>query len=73
MGQLFRLLGRYAPVKLIEFFLDNPTGEFHEKEVEKKTGLAKASVGRWLKELVDMGFLLNKQRARLSIHYLNKN
>ena len=69
---IFELLGRKAPKKLIEFFLDNPTGKFYEREIQKKTKLSKMSVNKWLKKLVEVGLIIRIRQGRLNIHQLNQ-
>jgi predicted nucleotidyltransferase len=71
MSQLFELFGKRVPTRLIEFFLENPTTEFYEKEIMNKTKLAKGSVNTWLNMLEKIGILTLNRKGLLKIYKLN--
>jgi len=58
--------------RTLRFFLDNPTGEFYEKEVQRKTRAARASTSKWLHVLENLGFIHVARRGRLKLHGLNR-
>jgi len=58
--------------RILKFFLNNPTGEFYEKEVQRKTRVARASVSKWLHALENLGFISVTRRGRLKLHRLNR-
>jgi predicted nucleotidyltransferase len=73
MSQLFELFAKRSATKILEFFLDNPSGEFYGSEVRKKLGVAKASSVKWLKKLVDYDFLLGEAKGRTIFYRLNSD
>jgi predicted nucleotidyltransferase len=58
--------------RIFKFFLENPTGEFYEREIQQRTGAAKASVSKWLGALENLGFISVAKRGRLKLHRLNR-
>lgn len=58
-------------MRLIEFFLDNPTEEFYVKQLKEKTKLAKASVNAYLNKLENAEFLLKSRKGQMVIYKLN--
>lgn len=66
-------LGFITPtvMKVLEFFLDDPMIEYHEREVVRKTGVSKGSAGKILKLLTKMDLLTREERERLAIYKLN--
>ncbi len=73
MVQIFELFGKGASMKIIEFFLDNPTAEFYEKQVKEKARLSKGSVNLYLKKLEKSGFLIKSRKGQMSIYRLNSS
>jgi len=59
-------------MKLVVFFLENPTREFYESEVRKKTGLSLGAVNKYLKELASEKILLLNKRGKMNFYMLNK-
>ncbi len=58
--------------KMLKFFLNKPTGEFYEKEVQQRTGAARASVSKWLRALEELGLISVTRRGRMKLHRLNR-
>jgi predicted nucleotidyltransferase len=58
--------------RILKFFLNNPTREFYEKEIQQKTRAARASVSKWLHALENLGFISVTKRGRLKLHRLNR-
>jgi predicted nucleotidyltransferase len=58
-------------MKVFEFFLEDPTKEYHEREVIRKTGVSKGSAGKILKLLTILGFLNREEKGRMAIYKLN--
>ena len=71
MVQFFELLENKVPVKIIRFFLENPTSNFYEREIQVKTNLSKGSVNKWLKKLEEAGIIEAETKGRLRIFKLN--
>lgn len=71
MIQMFELMKK-SPSRILKLFIENPSQEFYAKEVQQKTGVAKASLVSWLNKLVEMGVLTRKLRGRLRIYKLNR-
>lgn len=59
-------------MKLLVFFLENPTKEFYESEVKKKTGLSLGAVNKYLKELASEKILLLNKRGKMNFYKLNR-
>jgi len=73
MVQFFELLKSKTPVKIIRFFLEYPTNDFYEREIQIKTELSKGSVNRWIRELEEAGIIESKTKGRLRIFKLNNS
>jgi len=58
--------------RILKFFLDNPRGEFYEREVQRKVVVARASACKWLHVLEQLGFISTARRGRLKLHRLNR-
>lgn len=71
MVQLFELFAKRSATRILEFFLDNPSGEFYGSEIREKTGVAKASSIKWLKTLVKLNFLSKRNKGRMILYKLN--
>lgn len=67
-------LGFITPtfMEVFEFFLANPMGEYHGREIVRKTGVSKGSAGKILRMLTNLGFLTREERGRLTIYTLNQ-
>ncbi len=59
--------------KLTAFFLENPSKEFYETEVRKKTGISTGAVNNYLKELKSEGILLLNKRGAMNFYRLNRD
>lgn len=73
MFQLNEILGNKVPVKILIFFLENPSYEFSETEVRTKLQLARASVNKWLNALFNYKILQQLIRGRMNLYRLNLN
>lgn len=73
MSQLFELFSKKAAMRLLEFFMDNPSGEFYRSEIRKKVKIAKASSTKWLKKLVDYKFLVKRAKGKIILYKLNSD
>lgn len=71
MMQLFELFTKKTVVKIMEFFMKNPSGEFYEAEIRGKIKIAKGSSLKWLKKLVEHNFLSRRTKGRLTLYRLN--
>jgi len=58
--------------RMLKFFLNNPLGEFYEKEIQRKTAASRASVRKWLHALEGLGFILIARKGRLKLYRLNR-
>lgn len=58
--------------RVLKFFLNNSRGEFYEKEIQRKTAAARASVRKWLRVLEDFRFLSVSMKGRLKLYRLNR-
>jgi len=58
--------------QVLKFFLDNPSGEFYEREIQKKVTVARASARKWLHVLEQLGFISTTRRGRLKLHRLDR-
>ncbi len=67
-------LGFITPtvMQVFEFFLEDNTKEYHEREVVRRTGVSKGSASKILKLLTNFGFLTREERGRLAIYRLNQ-
>lgn len=73
MVQLLELIfGNRICWQVLKFFLDNPRGEFYEREVQRKVVVARASAHKWLHALEQLDFISIARRGRLKLHRLNR-
>ncbi len=72
MVQLFELLTKKSVVKLLEFFMDNPSKELYEAEIRKRVKISKSSSLKWLRKLAEHDFLLKRTNGMV-FYSLNKN
>ncbi len=59
-------------LRLLLFFLENPTQEFYEKQVKEKTELSLGAVNKYLDELSKENLLILKRRGRMKFLKLNR-
>lgn len=71
MVQLIRLLGNRNIIKILSFFFRNPTKEFSQIGLLKKIKIAKATLIKWLKLLVDKEIILMKRIGVTNLYRLN--
>jgi len=72
MVKLIELLGNKNLIKILDYFLTNPTIEVHQKELQNKLKLAKATLNKWLRILVKNEFLKLRKFGRVNIYHLNR-
>ena len=58
--------------RLLEFFLENPTGKFYESEAREKAGVSLGAANKHLKELASRGILLLERKGRMNFLQLNR-
>lgn len=73
MVQIIELLGSRVAVKVLNFFLKNPSSEFSRAKVREKLNIAKLSVIKWLNLLVKKGILLKRTEGRMIFYRLNRD
>lgn len=73
MFQLNEILGKKVPLKILVFFLENPSHEFSETEVRTKLQLARASTNKWINVLFNCEILQQSVRGRMNLYKLNFN
>jgi predicted nucleotidyltransferase len=71
MIQLNEILGKESPMELLNFFLEYSKQEFSETEVRKKTKLARATVNKWLKILLNLNLLTQTTKGKMKIYKAN--
>jgi predicted nucleotidyltransferase len=73
MSYLNELLGNRVSLKIIEFFLNNPSKEFTWTDINRKLKIAKASTTKWLSFLLSNNFLVKIDRSGASFYKLNQD
>jgi len=70
---MIKRLGFLTPkvTTVLEFFLEEPTQEYHEREVVRKTGVSTGSANKILRMLANLDFLTREERGRMAIYGLN--
>lgn len=69
---LQNLIGNKNTTRIILFFLEQPTLQIYQAELQQKLKLAKATMIKWLKLLTQQNILLLKQYGRTKVYYLNR-
>ncbi len=66
-------LSSFTPtiLKVLEFFFENPTESFHEREVMRKSKVSKGSANKILRKLSNMEFLTREEKGRMVFYSLN--
>lgn len=59
-------------LKLLTYFMENPTQEFYAKEVSDKTGISTGATHDHLKKLFREGFLRTRERGRMTLYQLER-
>lgn len=59
-------------MKLLLYFLDNPTSEFYERQVAERTGTSVGAVNKYLKALANDGFLELVEKGNMNFYSLKK-
>ena len=72
MVQLIELFGDRNLVKILNFFLRNPTIQIYQKDLRKKTKLAKVTSIKWLKVLTKYELLNLKSFGAAKVYSLNR-
>ncbi len=70
MVQLIELLAGRNLAKLLVFFLQNPSAEISQVQVSRKVGLAKATLVKWLRRLVNTGVLSMRNLGATNLYSL---
>jgi len=68
MSQLFELLTKKTAMKILEFFMDNPSKEFYDSEIIKKLKISKASSIKWLRIMTEYGYLSRRTSGRMILY-----
>lgn len=66
-------LSSFTPrtLHVLEFFFDNPSESFHEREIIRKTKVSKGSANKILRKLSAIGFLIREEKGRMVFYRLN--
>jgi predicted nucleotidyltransferase len=70
MSQLFELLTKKTAMKILEFFMDNPSKEFYDSEIRKKLKIAKASSIKWLRVMTEYEYISKRTSGRMILYRL---
>lgn len=65
-------LFRKVPLKIILFFLNNPTSQFSQTELRKRIKLAKATATKWLKYLEDCKLIIVEKVGLTKLYRLKR-
>ncbi len=58
-------------IEVLQLFLSDPMGEYHEREVMRRTGVSKGSANKMLRLLAQLGFLTRQRKGRQVFYRLN--
>jgi predicted nucleotidyltransferase len=58
-------------MQVLELFFSDPMGEYHEREVMRRTRVSKGSANKMLRLLAREGFLQRQKRGRIVLYRLN--
>lgn len=72
MYQLNDILGSSTGYRMLKFFAKNPNEEFYRSQLKEKLGMAKATVGKWLKALENERIITSKEKSNAKFYKLNK-
>jgi len=73
MVQLIKLLGNKNIIKTLSFFFRNPTKELSQTKLLKQIKIAKATLIKWLRLLVDERVLLMEKIGVTNLYKLNND
>lgn len=59
-------------LRLLLFFLDNPTEEFYEKQIQQRTNFSLGAVNKHLKLLSSENYILLRKEGRMNFFRLNR-
>jgi predicted nucleotidyltransferase len=59
-------------ITVLELFLEDPMGEYHEREVVRTAKVSKGSANKMLRLLADQGFLTRERKGRMVFYSLNR-
>lgn len=71
MVQLIRLLGNKNIMKILSFFFRNQTKEFSQIELLRNIKIAKATLIKWMKMVMDEKIILMKKIGATNLYKLN--
>lgn len=57
---------------VLEFFMNDPLNEYHEREVVRRTSVSLGSANKILRLLAELDFLTRTERGRLAIYKLKQ-
>jgi len=58
-------------MKVLQLFLDDPMGEYHEREAMRRTHVSKGSANKILRLLAELQFLERNRKGRMIFYKLN--
>ncbi len=64
--------GSSTALKLLTYFMENPTQEFYAKEISDKTDISTGAAHNNLKKLSQEGFLKARERGRMTLYQLER-
>ena len=70
---IFDIMGKKSPNRILKMFIQNPTTEMQLKHIESSTKLAKLSVLKWTKCLAGQKLLTVRSVGRTALYGLNKD
>ncbi|MFA4819776.1 MAG: nucleotidyltransferase domain-containing protein [Candidatus Aenigmatarchaeota archaeon] len=70
---IFDILGKKSPNRILKLFVKNPTAEMQLKHIESATKLAKLSVLKWTKEMARQKLLTARSVGRTTLYTLNRD
>jgi predicted nucleotidyltransferase len=70
---LERLFTSKSRVKILELLLLNPAGEFHLREISRRTHVSPPYVKREMTNLMALGLVLKRSQGNLTLFRLNKD
>jgi len=71
MNQIFDIISKKIPMKIILFFIENSPGEFYNSQIKEKIGISKTTSLKWLKKLEENGILNKDTRGKTIVYKLN--
>ena len=60
-------------MRLLDFFISNPTGKFFEREISRKTGISVGSINSMTKKFLSYNLIKMEEKGRLNFYQANMN